>query len=163
MEYHTDDLRRKERALERARAEELLRAGSHGVLSMQAETGRGAYGVPLNYVWDGQQTLFLHCARAEGRKLRCIRACPDVSFCVIASATVLPNKFTTQYESIVLACEAHVVEDEGEKRRALSMIVDKFSADFKAQGEKMIAGVAARTDVIRLDVKQWCGKANKGM
>eukprot|EP00727_Mastigamoeba_balamuthi_P009678 m51a1_g5332 hypothetical protein (70) ;mRNA; r:392069-392278 len=68
-----------------------------------------------------------------------------------------------QYESIVLAYEAHVVEDEGEKRRALSMIVVKFSADFKAQGEKMITGVAARTDVIRHDVKQCCGKANKGI
>lgn len=82
---------------------ELLAGGRFGVLSLV--DGDGAYGIPVNYVWDGDDSLYVHwCARR--RKLRCIDRRDRVSFCVVGATEVCPAQFTTAYESIVLDCRA---------------------------------------------------------
>lgn len=79
------------------------RGGRFGVLSLV--DGDGAYGIPVNYVWDGDDSLYVHCA-PDGRKLRCIDRRDRVSFCVVGATEVCPAQFTTAYESIVLDCRA---------------------------------------------------------
>ena len=74
MHYETTNLRRKDRALHETDARLILHAGEYGVLSLQAPEG-GGYGVPMNYVWDGADSLYLHCA-GEGFKLCCLQAQP---------------------------------------------------------------------------------------
>lgn len=81
MEYTNQDVRRQDRLLDEARAFEILKEGEFGILSMRTEEGDGAYGIPINYVWDRGNSIYIHCAPV-GRKLRCIDACPNVSFCV---------------------------------------------------------------------------------
>ena len=75
MKYNNDNVRRQDRLLEEDRAYALLREGEYGVLSMTTPTG-GAYGIPLNFVWDGQENIYIHCA-PQGRKLDCIALYPD--------------------------------------------------------------------------------------
>ena len=58
MKYVNDTVRRQDRLMDEERALELLRESEYGVLSMQDVDGSG-YGVPLNYVWDGD-----HCCHA---------------------------------------------------------------------------------------------------
>lgn len=70
MIYSNDSVRRKDRLLEEKDALHLLRTGEYGFLSMQAEGG-GAYGVLVNFVWNGRDSVYFHCA-PEGRKLRCL-------------------------------------------------------------------------------------------
>lgn len=70
MKYNNDNVRRQDRLLEEDRAYALLREGEYGVLSMTTPTG-GAYGIPLNFVWDRQENIYIHCA-PRGRKLDCI-------------------------------------------------------------------------------------------
>ena len=104
MKYNNDNVRRQDRLLEEDRAYALLREGEYGVLSMTTPTG-GAYGIPLNFVWDGQENIYIHCA-PQGRKLDCIALYPEVSFCVIGNTHVVPEQFSTNYSSIVLTCRA---------------------------------------------------------
>ena len=66
MKYNNDNVRRQDRLLEEDRAYALLREGEYGVLSMTTPTG-GVYGIPLNFVWDGQENIYIHCA-PRGRK-----------------------------------------------------------------------------------------------
>ena len=54
-----------------------------------------AYGVPLNYVWDGKNSIFIHCAPV-GRKLEALEKNPNVSFCIVGAVKLLPGKFTTR-------------------------------------------------------------------
>ena len=96
MEYNNQDVRRQDRLLDETRAFEILRDGEYGILSMQSEDGNGAYGIPINYVWDRGNSIYIHCAPV-GRKLRCIDACPNVSFCVTGRSRVIPDKLTTGY------------------------------------------------------------------
>ena len=121
MKFDNSTIRRQDRTLEQERAFEILKEGEFGILSMRAEDGNGAYGIPLSYVWDRGNSIYIHCAPA-GRKLKCIDACPQVSFCVTGRTKVKPEQFTTAYESVVLQCSAHHSLHEAERMSALSLL-----------------------------------------
>lgn len=80
MKYNTSALRRQDRALPREAACELLQNSEYGTLCMQEIEG-GGYGVPLNYVWDGGDCLYMHCAPV-GHKLDCLDCSPKVTFVI---------------------------------------------------------------------------------
>src|SRR3972149_8062353 len=90
-------VRRQDRLLDAEQATKLLQIGVYGVLSLVDKDGQ-AYGIPINYVWDSRNSIYLHCA-PEGRKLNCIKSNNKVSFCVVGNTHVLPDKFSTEYES----------------------------------------------------------------
>lgn len=156
MDYSNKSIRRQDRLLEEENAIRLLQEGEFGILSMQAEEG-GGYGIPVNYVWDGRNSLYIHCA-PEGKKLRCINACNKVSFCIVGAVHLIPNQFSTEYESIILSCAAHTGLSETERMKALELILDRFSPNDKAVGLKYTEKSFHRTEIIRLDIEQWSGK-----
>ena len=75
MNYQNDSIRRQDRLLDQPEATELLRRGEYGILCMQRPEG-GGYGVPLNYVWDEADAIYIHCA-PEGRKLCLLYTSPS--------------------------------------------------------------------------------------
>ena len=156
MEYTNKDVRRQDRLMDEDKANELLKNSEYGVLSMQAEDG-GGYGVPVNYVWDGKDSIYIHCA-IDGEKLRCIKNNNKVSFCVIGHTHLIPSKFTTEYESIILKGTAHIDLDDEEKTKALMLIVKTFSPDFLKLGAKYSEKSFQRVNLIRVDFTQWSGK-----
>ena len=70
MRYVNDTVRRRDRLMDEVRARELLRDSEYGVLSMIDENGI-PYGIPVNHVWNGEDSIYIHCA-PEGFKLRAI-------------------------------------------------------------------------------------------
>lgn len=159
MKYTNDAIRRKDRLLEEEQALLLLRKGEYGVLSMQTQEG-GAYGIPVNYVWDGKSSIYIHCA-PEGRKLHCIAHCNRVSFCIVGQTRVIPNQFTTEYESVVLQCVAHTGLATGERMSALELLLDKYSPNDKIVGMKYAEKSFPRTEIIRLEIVRVSGKTKK--
>jgi nitroimidazol reductase NimA-like FMN-containing flavoprotein (pyridoxamine 5'-phosphate oxidase superfamily) len=142
--------------LEQADALQLLEAGEYGVLSMASDGG--AYGIPLNYVWDGQHSIYFHCAN-EGRKLECLKENNKVSFCVVGKTNVVSEKFSTAYESIVLNGTIWVNLSEEEKTVALKLLVKKYSPNHQPAGNKYIEQLFLKTEVMRLDVNEFSGKS----
>ncbi|MDU4961055.1 MAG: pyridoxamine 5'-phosphate oxidase family protein [Sporomusaceae bacterium] len=148
-------LRRQDRELDAGEATAILREGSYGVLSVNGDYG---YGVPLNYVYlDGN--LYFHCA-PEGHKLACIRANPRVSFCVVGQATVLAERFSTAYSSVIAFGSAHEVA-EAEKQAALLAFIDKYSPDYRDKGRLYVEGSQHKAAVVRLQIEHISGKARK--
>jgi len=158
MEYNNDLVRRQDRLLDEDSAIELLRKAEFGVLSMV--DGEKAYGIPVNYVWDGEQSLYIHCAPV-GRKLNVLRVNPRVSFCVVGRTHLLPSRFTTEYESVVLQGTAHLGLSDDEKHRALTLLLEKLSPEDKEVGEKYAAKSFHRVEIIRLDISSWSGKQKR--
>lgn len=156
MNYNNENVRRQDRLLDETEAEALLQTGEYGVLSMVTEENSG-YGIPINYVWDGHASIYLHCA-PEGRKLLAITRNNNVSFCVVGQTNVVSNKFTTGYASIVLQCKAHIHLKPKERMKALELLLDKYSPNDKETGMKYAEKSFSRTEVIRLDVVEWSGK-----
>lgn len=157
MKYSNEELRRQDRLLEESTARELLSTGEYGVLSM-ACAGKGAYGIPMSYVWDGEETIYLHGA-PEGKKLACMEVDRRVSFCVVGRTNVMADIFSTEYESIVLEGEVSTVSHKEEQLKALMLFVDKYSPEFREGGQLYAEKALARTAVFRLVVSQWSGKA----
>lgn len=133
MEYTNEAVRRQDRLLDNERAYALLKEGEYGVLSMTDEAGKAAYGIPINYVWDGEDAIYLHCA-PQGRKLRCIAAHPEVSFCIVGATHVVSNKFTTGYESIVLDCLARIGLEVEERKHALQLLLQNIRPTIRPLG-----------------------------
>lgn len=159
MRYDNTEIRRQDRLLDEAAARRLLARGEYGVLSMQ-DCGGGGYGIPVSYVWDGGEIIYIHCA-PEGRKLRCIAACNRVSFCVTGHTQVAPSRFTTAYESLVAACDARTGLSGQERMRALELLLGKYCPDDLATGLKYAEKSFFRTQIIRLDIRSVSGKCKR--
>lgn len=159
MKYITQHIRRQDRLLEEDNAVRLLRDGEFGILSLLAE-GNVPYGIPINFVWDGKSSIYIHCA-PEGKKLQCLEICPQVSFCVVGKTKVISNKFTTGYESIVLQGKAYTGLSSEEKMQALTLLLDKYSPEDKVIGLKYVEKSFHRTEIIRIDIEEWSGKCKR--
>lgn len=153
-------IRRQDRVMPEDEARELLRTGEYGYLAMQAEEG-GGYGLPLTYAWDAERhAIYIHCA-PEGRKLRCLAAEPRVSFCIVGHTHVLPEQFTTEYQSLLLFGTATTELDETERMHALELILQKYCAHMLETGKKFAKGSFHRTRAIRIDITAWSAKTKK--
>ena len=150
-------VRRQDRTIARDEAIRLLAECEHGILATVGKDGQ-PYAVPLSYVYQ-DDCIYFHCA-AEGHKLDNIRANPAVSFCVVGKTQTLPREFATEYESAVAFGTASEVEGE-EKRAALIKLLEKYSAEFLASGNKYIDGKFDQTHVVRIDVVHDSGKARR--
>lgn len=160
--FDNSGVRRQDRLLEEERAQELLATGEHGFLAMVEERDgvQAGYGVPLNFVWDGGKSIYFHGAPL-GHKLVCLDFHPLVTFCIVGMTRVAPNKFTTAYESVLVrGAICRSLPDE-EKRRALELILDKYSPHDKEVGIKYALKSMPRTEILRLDITSISGKAKK--
>jgi uncharacterized protein len=159
MDYSNQQVRRQDRLLDEVQALGLLETGEYGVLSLATPNGL-PYGIPLNYVWDGGEKIYFHCA-TEGRKLEMVKHNPQASFCVVGATNVIPEKFSTGYESIVLTGSIVINLPEGEKTEALTLLVKKYSPNFKEAGEKYIERLFLKTDVMCFTVDCFSGKSKQ--
>lgn len=151
------EMRRKDREMTEAETRELLERGEHGVLSTVSVDG-APYGVPLSYcVIDNG--IYFHCA-LKGHKLENIAADSRASFCVVGATQVLPDKFSTRYESVIVSGRVTEVFD-GEKQEGLEGLVAKYSAEFREAGERYIASDGPKTRVFRIDIDAFSGKARR--
>ena len=153
----SQELRRKDRGMSETEARELLERGEYGVLST-CGPDRQPYGIPLSYcVIDN--AIYFHCA-LEGHKLEILTANDRVSFCVVGNTEVLPDKFATRYESVIVTGRATEVFD-GEKLLGLQGLLPKYSADFIAEGLNYITAKGAQTRVFRVSMDSISGKARR--
>jgi nitroimidazol reductase NimA-like FMN-containing flavoprotein (pyridoxamine 5'-phosphate oxidase superfamily) len=150
-------VRRTDREIIMEEATQLLAEGEYGFLATVGADGQ-AYGVPLNYVYKNN-CLYFHCA-LEGHKLDNIKVNNKVSFCVVGKTKVLPDKFSTVYESVMAFGTASVVQGE-ERHNALLSVVEKYSPEFIEEGKKAIAKYDDKTTIIKMAIDHITGKARK--
>lgn len=154
------EIRRKNRTLEdENRIKELLHDSEYGFLSLgTAENGYG-YGIPLSYAYDIEtNSLYFHCA-PEGHKLDMIMANNKVSFCVVGVTKPIPDQFTTYYESVIAFGKAITGLDEFEKRKALRLLVLKYSPGLEELGENYMDKSWHRTETFKIEIEHITAKA----
>jgi uncharacterized protein len=150
-------MRRNKRAISTEEAFQILRKVEYGVLSTVDDRGL-PYGVPLNYCVSDNRVYF-HCAR-EGHKIANLESNAKVSFCVVGDTELLPEKFSTKYESVIVFGE--VREATGDvKQAALEALVRKYSSAFVGEGQNYIHSSQAQTRVFGISIESISGKARK--
>lgn len=151
------DMRLKKRKISDSESYEILKEGKYGVLST-VNTDGYAYGIPISYV-SLDNNIYFHCA-LEGSKLENIKNNNKVSFCVVGETEIIPEKFTTKYESVVVFGKAVEVHDE-EKERALLALLEKYSKDYMDKGRIYVNNAKSKTKVIKIIIENISGKSNK--
>ncbi len=157
--YNNENMRRGDRALPLPDAQRVLRDGEYGILSLleRVDGEDGCYGVPINYVWDGGEFIYLHSA-SKGHKLECVDLSPNVSFCVVGSSQVQSEEFSSLFESVIVRGRIEPVLNIEQRREALEMLVEKYSADHRAEGMKCIEKYFSSTAVLSIKISSMSGK-----
>lgn len=155
INYSNDSVRRQNRLMDQSRAMELLAGGEYGVLSMVG--AQGGYGVPISYAWDGDNSIYFHCA-PQGEKLEYIKRNPNVSFTIVGHTQILPQQFTTEYESVIVRGVIQEIASNDLRMAALELILDKYSPDDKARGMEYARKSFDRTAILHLSIQSVSGK-----
>lgn len=150
-------MRRRDRELSADDTCKVLVRGEYGVLSTVGPEGQ-PYGVPLSYIYKNKAVYF-HCA-TEGHKLENLARNSSVSFCVVGQTNILPDQFTTNYESAVVFGSASEVQG-AEKHEALLALLEKYSPEFMESGKNYIEKMAKQTKVVKISIARFSGKSRK--
>jgi len=148
-------MRRHEREItDRQALDELLRRETVLYLAMVDE---GApYVVPMSYGYDGN-ALYLHSALA-GRKMEILRRNPRVSFAVGIDRELRTGAVScswgVKYRSVVGEGVVTILQEEGEKRRGLDVLMRQHGG----VGGDYTPEQLAQTAVLRLDLTALSGK-----
>lgn len=137
--------------------EDILNTGEYGVLATTGENGY-AYAVPLSYVYFNK-CIYFHCA-VEGNKLDNINYNDKVSFCVVGKTKVIPEEFSTEYESVIAFGTASFIYGD-EKKGALLAIANKYSPAFIEEGVQYIDRAISKTCVVKIQIDKVTGKARR--
>ncbi len=151
-------VRRRDRELAEDEARDILSRADHGVLATLGANG-WPYAVPVNHVLSGN-VIYIHCA-PEGHKLENIDFEERVSYCAVAGAKVMPSMLSTLYESAVVFGRAALITDAAEKRKALILLVARFSGGSPTTAEEALSRCGAEPRVIRIQIERITGKAHR--
>ncbi len=150
-------MRRINQALTSEQSQMILDQGSYGVLACLGDDDY-PYAVPLNYVYfEGK--LYMHSAK-EGHKLASISKHNKVSFTVVGNDTVVSEKYTTVFTSVIAFGRASLATGE-EHKKAFLALNDKYCAD-RPDKERMEAALNCnRAVIIAIEIEHLTGKQAK--
>lgn len=121
------EMRRNKQLLPDEEAIEILKTCTSGVLAVSGDDDY-PYAVPLSYVYSDGKLIF-HLAKS-GHKMDGILRNNKVSFCVVETDNVIPEKFTTHFRSVIVFGRARILTENDEKRAALECLMEKYSHDY---------------------------------
>ncbi|MEL7610223.1 MAG: pyridoxamine 5'-phosphate oxidase family protein [Bacillota bacterium] len=151
-----DEMRRKDRRLSEEDAMAILLNGEYGVLSTVGGDGT-PYGVPVSYA-VGEGKIYIHGTAEGGKKARNIEGNPKVCLTVVGKTEVLPEKFSTKYESAIVFGTAALSQTP---EAGLQLLMDKYSSRFKETGMKYLQKAMPETAVYEICIEKITGKARR--
>ena len=150
-----EKMRRDEKELSLEKTYEALDCGEVGILSVIDQDG-WPYGVPLNFGRRGD-TLYFHGAK-EGKKASLFQEGAKGAFTVVTDYTIHPKDFDTHYISVMAFGILTEIKDKEEKRESLLSLIEKYSPDYRKEGEQYIARAGDGTNVYALKIEELTGK-----
>jgi nitroimidazol reductase NimA-like FMN-containing flavoprotein (pyridoxamine 5'-phosphate oxidase superfamily) len=127
---------------------------TNGVLACMGDDDY-PYAVPLSFVYFNGK-IYFHSAKT-GHKIDAITKNPKVSFSVVDEDTIVSEKYTTYYRSVIAFGKARIAEGQ-EWLDAFAALVEKYSGDQPEESKhKEIAG-CSKSHIIAIDVEHITGK-----
>ncbi len=121
---------------------------------------------PTNFWYDAERHEIIFHSNAVGRVRANTERHARVCFEASEFGRLLPSnvalEFTIQYESVVAFGDIRVLEDDGEKRRALYGMIGKYFPTMQAGREyrPITDQELKRTSVYAIAIESWSGKRN---
>jgi nitroimidazol reductase NimA-like FMN-containing flavoprotein (pyridoxamine 5'-phosphate oxidase superfamily) len=154
--YHMN--RAEQEITDQALLVEILRQGKYLTIAMCRNDQ--PYIVALSYGYDEKRgALYFHCA-LKGLKIDLIRHNPNVCATVIEDRGYKMGRCEQAYRSVILWGTMHVVEDSGEKKHGMEVLLNHLEDDPDEVKERSLKSDEAYEGVgiLRLDIKEMTGK-----
>lgn len=149
-------MRRNRQELSSAACTAILERATAGVLAVAGDEGY-PYAVPLSFVYH-ENKIYFHCA-TSGHKLDAITRCDKVSFCVIGQDQVMPQEYTTYFQSVIAFGRARILTDPAEAQAAITLLAQKYAPDDTAAArEAAIAQAGPALCMVEIQVEHLSGK-----
>ena len=153
-------MNRPERAMSEQDALAVLKSSEYGVLSTCSVEGI-PYGVPVNYYYSQEENaIYFHCAN-NGRKLDNITANNLVSFVVVGSQIIIPERYTTHYDSAIVAGRARIIDHEQEKKSILIQLCEVLTPSAIERRDEVIQKYFNAVTIVKIDIDSVTGKRNR--
>lgn len=152
------EMRRKDKELSSNEISDILAECTHGILSVKGDNGY-PYGVPVSYVYADNK-IYFHCA-PTGHKLDAIATEPKVSFSVVAKDNVIPEKYSTNFASVIAFGKARVIKDFNEMKKAHIPFIEKYSKAFYDGGIKYMNSSADKMVMVEITIDYITGKGTR--
>ena len=150
-------MRRKDREKDTSFAFEIIRDCTYATLATTNLDGT-PYCIPISPVLK-DNTIYFHCA-LEGKKLVNIAHNNAVCISGVRQTKLVPEKFTTEFESAIAFGHCVMVQDDAEKIMALRLICEKYAAENLDEFENAIKRSLTRTGIGKIEITNITGKAN---
>lgn len=148
------EMRRGKQLLSTEDTADVLGRCTNGVLACLGDESY-PYAVPLSYVHLNDK-IYFHSAKV-GHKIDAIMRNPKVSFSIIDEDTIVSEKYTTYFRSVIVFGKARIAEED-ERLEAFQALVEKYSGDQPEEAKhKEIAG-CTQAYVIAIDIEHITGK-----
>ncbi|NLV19581.1 MAG: flavin-nucleotide-binding protein [Bacteroidetes bacterium] len=139
----------------------ILNKGKFAVISMCRNNE--PYIVTLSYGYDSEKkTLYFHSAK-KGLKLDFINSNKRVCATVIEDGGYIINECCHEYKSVVFRGDMQIVNDIGEKKHGMNILLHHLEKKDSIIEEKLIRSYDSysKMEILRLDIKQIHGKAGR--
>lgn len=113
------------------------------------------YAVPLSYVYFNDK-IYFHSAKA-GHKIDAITKNPKVSFSVIDEDTIVSEKYTTNFRSVLAFGKVRIVEGD-ERLEAFEALVEKYSGNQPEEANHKVITDCTQAYIVAIDVEHITGK-----
>lgn len=175
-----DEMRRKDRQMDKEFALEVIDKASFGVVSMVDEKDE-PHGLPLSIVREGNN-LYFHSAR-DGRKVKILERNPRVSITFVGYVNVpklysnkdlddivkdeskagllVTSVFTTEFESAIVKGKVVLVEDEAEKIKVLELVCQKYTPDKMDYFNMAVKSGLKSTNVYKIEIEDISSKRKR--
>lgn len=149
------EMRRSKKLMTDEEAMQVLKDCNYGIVAVNGDDGY-PYGVPVNYaLYDGK--IVFHSA-LDGHKCDAIAKSEKVCFTVVGSENILAEKFSTDFDSVVVFGKARAVTDIEEKKVRLMSLIEKYASQFIKEGNAYVNNDAANTGVFEIEIEDIKGK-----
>ncbi|MCL2426557.1 MAG: pyridoxamine 5'-phosphate oxidase family protein [Oscillospiraceae bacterium] len=150
-------MRRKDRERDASFAFEVLRDCEYAMLATVNLDGT-PYCIPISPVLV-DNTVYFHCA-TEGQKLTNINKNNGICISCVRHTRLIPEKFSTEYESAVISGKCAVISDEEEKIMVLRKLCEKYAKSNMKNFDNEMTSTLHMTCVCRIEIEQITGKAS---
>jgi len=142
--------------LEKEEAEEMLLNSTHGTLALSGDS-HYPYAVPINHVYYKGKIIF-HSS-VNGHKIDSLKRNNKVSFCVVSQDSIVPEKLTTMYKSVIAFGRAKILEDGDEKRKCIEAVLNKYAPNNLEAGMEYIENDWSNFVIVVIDIDYMTAKA----
>ena len=150
------EMRRNKQQLSEELIQKVLDENTNGILGVIGEEGY-PYTIPLNYVYLNGN-LYFHSAKS-GHKVDTINKNTKVSFTVVDEDTIVSEKFTSFYRSVIAFGKASIIESQEERNEVFQAFIEKYSNNESTRAkEKELHTRGPHALVIKVSIEHITGK-----